>query len=228
MMNFFFFLILWIVFSWFDLPVAASPSSNSAQPADVFPNASLEPEDLIEFPKLSKPIQLLITKALALTHQNLTYLYGSADPKEGGMDCSGFIYYLLSQIGLKDVPRSASQIYSWVRKEGLFKAVLSNNQGSFELSELKPGDLLFWIGTYPTANDPPITHVMIYLGHEKQTGEPVMVGSSDGRTYHGKRRWGVSVFDLFMKFANPHYHLNGSTKFIGYGKIPGIETLEEN
>lgn len=142
-----------------------SNSSSSTLPSDIYPNASLEPEDLVEFPSLPKVIQLLLIKALALTKENLTYRYGLADPKEGAMDCSGFVYYLLTQMGLKDVPRSSSGLYCWVRKEGKFKAVLSNNPNSFELNDLKPGDLLFWIGTYSTQNDPPISHVMIYLGH---------------------------------------------------------------
>lgn len=220
--------LLWSFLFFFSSLFAQVPSpapSSASLPKDVFPNASLEPEDLVEYPRLSQPVQRLLAQALALTKENLTYLYGSADPKEGGMDCSGFVYYVLVRIGLKDVPRSSSGLYIWVRKEGLFKAVLSNNPDSFELGELQPGDLLFWIGTYPTQNDPPISHVMIYLGHEKQTGERVMVGSSDGRTYHGKRRWGVSVFDLFMSFPNPRYRANGSTKFVGYGEIPGLKSL---
>ena len=107
-----------------------------------------------------------------------------------GMDCSGFIYYVLTQAGLKDVPRDASGQYSWVRKANNFRAVISKNLDGFELDELKPGDLLFWSGTYKTDRDPPVTHTMIYLGREKDTGNRVMVGSSDGRSYHGNQRPG--------------------------------------
>ena len=39
--------------------------------------------------------------ALELTTRNLDYKYGSADPATGGMDCSGFVYYVLT---LKRVP----------------------------------------------------------------------------------------------------------------------------
>jgi cell wall-associated NlpC family hydrolase len=112
------------------------------------------------------------------------------------MDCSGFIYYVLKQNGFPDVPRDSSGQYIWVRKAKNLYAVLSRKEDSFEFDDLKPGDLLFWRGTYNIDRDPPITHTMIYLGREKRTNKRVMVGSSDGRTYDGKQRWGVSVFDF--------------------------------
>jgi cell wall-associated NlpC family hydrolase len=110
----------------------------------------------------------------------------------------------------------------WVRKAGDFNAVLSRHEDSFELDALKPGDLLFWRGTYNIDRDPPITHTMIYLGRETRTNKRVMVGSSDGRTYDGKQRWGVSVFD----FKIPPPPKSGDAKispvFVGYGRIPGL------
>ena len=138
------------------------------------------------------------------------------------MDCSGFIYYLLNQNGFKDVPRDSSQQYVWVRKAGNFNAVLSNHEDSFELDALKPGDLLFWRGTYNIDRDPPVTHTMIYLGREKRTKKRVMVGASDGRTYDGKQRWGVSVFDFKMPPPPSSGDSKLSPVFVGYGRIPGL------
>ena len=89
----------------------------------------------------------ILDVGLALTKENLGYTYGSADPKNSGMDCSGFIYYVLHQNGFPDVPRDSSQQYVWVRKAGNFYAVLSRKEDSFEFDDLKPGDLLFWRGT---------------------------------------------------------------------------------
>ncbi|MGZ5002931.1 MAG: C40 family peptidase, partial [Chthoniobacterales bacterium] len=85
-----------------------------------------------------------------------------------------------------------------------------------------PGDLMFWTGTYDINRDPPITHAMIYLGREKSTGRRIMVGASDGRTYHDESRYGVSVFDF--RVSRPgHAATNGRTPdFVGYGKIPGL------
>jgi cell wall-associated NlpC family hydrolase len=161
-----------------------------------WPNVSLSPDAIEGYENDPSKVRQILDAGLALTKENLGYSYGSADPKNGGMDCSGFIYYVLKQNGFPDVPRDSSQQYVWVRKGGDFKAVLSRKEDSFELDDLKPGDLLFWRGTYNIDRDPPITHTMIYLGREKRTNKRVMVGSSDGRTYDGKQRWGVSVFDF--------------------------------
>lgn len=167
-------------------------------------------------------VRQILDAGLALTRENLGYTYGSADPANGGMDCSGFIYYLLNQNGFKDVPRDSSQQYVWVRKAGDFNAVLSRKEDSFELDALKPGDLLFWSGTYKIDRDPPITHTMIYLGREKRTKKGVMLGSSDGRTYDGKQRFGVSVFDFKMPPPPQSGDAKISPNFVGYGKIPGL------
>ena len=138
------------------------------------------------------------------------------------MDCSGFVHYVLTNVGIPDVPRDSSQQYAWLRKAGRFEAVISRKENSFELEQLVPGDLLFWTGTYNIDRDPPITHAMIYLGREKSTKRRIMIGASDGRTYRGESRYGVSVFDF--KIAPPILTQNGrlSPMFVGYGHIPGL------
>jgi peptidoglycan DL-endopeptidase CwlO len=189
-------------------------------PANV---ASLDPENLREFDKQPSKVQELIRNALALTKQNLTYKYGSSNPSEGGMDCSGFIYYVLTQAGFKDVPRDSSGQYTWIRQESDFHAVLSRNSQSFEFKDLKLGDLMFWSGTYKVNRETPISHVMIYLGTEKSTGKPVMVGSSDGRSYGGVSRNGVSVFDFKLPSGEPKTdEPELVARFEGYGTIPGL------
>ena len=160
--------------------------------------------------------------SLDLTRRNLDYKYGSADPANGGMDCSGFVYYVLTQNGVPGVPRDSSQQYVWARKAGTFRAVNSRKDDSFELDELRPGDLLFWTGTYSIERDPPITHSMIYLGREKGSNKRIMVGASDGRVYNGESRFGVSVFDF--KIGQPPRDNDAKLHpmFIGYARIPGL------
>ena len=211
-----------------------SPSATetpSASPAETpepargkkgWPNASLSPDQIADYDSDPPKVRQILDAGLALTKQNLGYTYGSADPANGGMDCSGFVYYVLKQNGFPDVPRDSSQQYVWVRKGGNFKAVVSRKEDSFELDDLKPGDLLFWRGTYNIDRDPPITHSMIYLGREKRTNKRVMVGSSDGRTYDGKQRWGVSVFDFKMPPPPKSGDAKISPGFVGYGRIPGL------
>jgi len=211
-----------------------SPSATeapSASPAETpepargkkgWPNASLSPDQIANYDNDPPKVRQILEAGLALTKENLGYTYGSADPANGGMDCSGFVYYVLKQNGFPDVPRDSSQQYVWVRKGGNFKAVVSRKEDSFELDDLKPGDLLFWSGTYNIDRDPPITHSMIYLGREKRTNKRVMIGSSDGRTYDGKQRWGVSVFDFKMPPPPKSGDAKISPSFVGYGRIPGL------
>ena len=208
-----------------DTPEATATPSATARPLSQkkgAPNATLSPEEISGFDSYPAKVREILEAGLELTQQNLGYTYGSADPANGGMDCSGFIYYVLQRQGFPDAPRDSSQQYVWVRKAGKFNAVLSRKEDSFELDNLKPGDLLFWRGTYNIDRDPPITHTMIYLGREKRAKKRVMVGSSDGRTYDGKQRWGVSVFD----FKLPPPPKSGDSKispvFVGYGRIPGL------
>ncbi len=200
-------------------PPAATPTPERA------PNASLEPGELAEFAALSPRVQEIITAALTLTKLNLTYTYGSADPVRGGMDCSGTIHHLLVSSGFKDVPRDSPGQYSWVRREGGFRAVVSKSEKSFEFSELQPGDLLFWSGTYSIEREIPITHVMLYLGTEKKTKKRVMFGASDGRSYAGIQRWGVSVFDFKMPRLDPANPEKAKVDFVGYGRIPGLRDV---
>ena len=197
-------------------------SSERAQGKKAWPNVSLSPEEIEDSDSYPLKVRQIIDAGLALTKQNLGYTYGSADPANGGMDCSGFVYYVLKQNGFPDAPRDSSQQYVWVRKGGNFKAVVSRKEDSFELDDLKPGDLLFWRGTYNIDRDPPITHSMIYLGREKRTNKRVMVGSSDGRTYDGQQRWGVSVFDFKLPPPPKSGDAKISPVFVGYGRIPGL------
>ena len=177
----------------------------------------MKPEDLRGFYDNPPEVQQLLTAALELTEQNLNYLYGSADPTRGGMDCSGTIYFLLQKMGMSDVPRSASQQYVWVRRADVFHPVVSTRLDSFELDALRPGHLLFWTGTYSTDVDPPVTHTMIYLGKARSDGRPLMVGASDGRTFRGDKKFGVSVFDFVIPKPEGR---NPMSRFIGYAKIP--------
>jgi peptidoglycan DL-endopeptidase CwlO len=205
-----------------------TPSPNPAESPEAgrgkkgWPNVSLSPDQISGYETYPAKVRQILHAGLALTRDNLGYTYGSADPANGGMDCSGFIYYVLKQNGFPDVPRDSSQQYVWVRKAGNFYAVLSRKEDSFEFDDLKPGDLLFWSGTYNIDRDPPITHTMIYLGREKRTNKRVMIGSSDGRTYDGKQRWGVSVFDFKMPPPPKSGDAKISPVFVGYGRIPGL------
>jgi cell wall-associated NlpC family hydrolase len=125
--------------------------------------------EIADSERYSPEIRKLIEFGLNLTTRNLGYKYVSADPTRGGMDSSGFIYYVLSNSGIASVPRDARDQYIWLRKAGTFQAVLAQRDDTFELDGLRPGDLLFWASNHGVSADPDITQTMIYAGRDKTT-----------------------------------------------------------
>lgn len=71
------------------------------------------------------------------------YVYGGASPS--GFDCSGFVYYVLKQLGYSPYRTPADQY-----RMGTYVAK----------SDLQPGDIVFFAGTYASG----ISHVGIYAG----------------------------------------------------------------
>jgi len=183
--------------------------------------STLSIEDIRGFEQYPKQIQSLVQSCLALTHLELGYLYGSHEPNKGGMDCSGTIYHVLHFQGLKDVPRQSDEMCNWVdKKSQLHLTPTATNFDSDEFAALKPGDLLFWTSPTETTRKLPVTHVMVYLGKLKKTGKRIVFGSSDGRSYMGERRSGVSVFDFSLPQPGSSKH------FYGYGPTPGLLPVE--
>lgn len=194
---------------------AAAAEITASQAPETILNSELQ-----DFNLNQEKVKTIINLALNFASKHLKYQYGSANPATGGMDCSGTIYYMLNTMGITDVPRSSNLIYLWVWEKGHFYTVNSDKLDSFEFSHLNPGDLLFWSGTYAIARNPNVTHVMLYIGKNK-AGQPLMVGASDGRTYKGRKIYGVSVFDF--KLPAP----NSKSKFLGYSCTPGINCAIE-
>lgn len=185
-------------------------------PVQAGPQATLDASDLREFDTLPPIAQKFVKGALHLTKCRLTYMFGSCDPAKGGMDCSGTIHFLLRYMGLKQPPRDARSIYLWAESHGTLTKVRTSDLDDPRLSTLRPGDLLFWEGTYDTGKTPPISHTMVYLGREKRTGAPVMAGASDGRKYRGIKRNGVSVFDFTLPKPSSR------AVFVGFARVPGL------
>jgi peptidoglycan DL-endopeptidase CwlO len=198
-----------------------STTSVSAKNANA-PTSTVPTSEIADYDSYPEKIRKILELGLELTNQNLSYKYNSADPAKGGMDCSGFIYYVLSKSGINDVPRDARDQYVWARKSGNFQAVLSQRDDTFELDALKPGDLLFWANAYGPNRDPDVTYTMIYLGRDKNTNQRLMIGAGDGRTYKGQPRVGVSVFDLKVTRAKPKKEGEPGPMFVGYARVPGL------
>ncbi len=191
--------------------LAVSPVIGAIEPAVV---SQLQTSDLKDFDKNPPAVQKIIKSALELTKKNLTYIYGSNHPKNKGMDCSGTMQYLLTSNGFT-APRQADQQYVWTKKHGNFTPVVATyTLDDKKFDNLKPGDLLFWNGTYNIKRL--ASHSMLYLGIEKKTGKPIMFGASSGRRHAGKKINGVSVFDFKLPKKGK------KAKFLGYGPIPSL------
>lgn len=110
---------------------------------------------------LSDP-QFAAMYAEASKYLGMAYVWGGSSPKTG-FDCSGFVSWVINQSGVGDVGRSTAN--------GLRKhcAYVSKEQA-------KPGDLIFFQGTYQTAG---ASHVGIYIGDGKMIhcGDPISVTS---------------------------------------------------
>lgn len=92
------------------------------------------------------------------------YVWGGFSPS--GFDCSGFVSYCLTYSGVKNTGHQTT----W----GLMNCVTLIPE-----SEMQPGDIIFFQGTY---NAEPPTHVAIYLGNGQMvhSGHPNQITSISG------------------------------------------------
>jgi peptidoglycan DL-endopeptidase CwlO len=149
--------------------------------------ALLETSDLKDFSKLSEPRQKLIESAIKAGKDvaGMPYKYGGNGPKYGGFDCSGAMHYILHQVDLNP-PHTSSAQFLWIKENSklhlISKTAKDTNDKSF--AYLKPGDLVFWSGTYEPTDGrlTNITHFGMFLGFEKKDGHPVMINATNGRS----------------------------------------------
>lgn len=202
----------------------ATPSPVAKPKQTPAPNATISTDDISDYENNLPEARKIIDVALGLTSVNLDYRYGSADPTNGGMDCSGFVYYVLTKCGVPEVPRDAREQYIWVRKAGNFQAVLAQSDDTFELNALQPGDLLFWGDMNSSSREPAITQSMIYVGRERGSSQRIMVGAIEAGNYKDQPRSGVSVVDFKVQRADAGSDNPAGPRFVGYGRVPGLTT----
>ena len=165
----------------------------------------------------------LLQEASALSALGLGYGASFVPPGENAawrMDCSNAARYLVRQTRGIELPRTASDKYNYVRRNGRLKRAGGLFGGvpdkSWWAKRLRSGDLLFWEHTYKPKRKPPVTHVMVYLGPD-ESGNLLMVGAQNSR--------GVGIYKLQPQVAyGGHGGLLGlfkkKGKLVAYGRLP--------
>lgn len=209
------------------MTVSAQPPERGKERVAHGKPATVETEELLEFETLPEDRKNLIRSAIMVAKESpwLKYQFGGTDPKDGGFDCSGAMYFVMRKAGLEP-PRTSADQYLWVKESKRLHEVSPTvrKPDHPDLKDLVPGDLLFWSGTYAPGDGRSvnITHVAMFLGHEKKDKRAVMINATDGRSYRGVKANGYGVYD----FQLPR---EGSRAvFMGYGTPPGIEVKKDD
>ncbi len=158
-----------------------------------------------------------LQQARALGSQAIGYDDDWRPPGEArswAMDCSNTARYLYKVTAGIDLPRTASDQYYYLHLQGKAWDVPQGPDGyadaNFLRRNLKPGDLLFWENTYRPERQPPITHVMIFLGTNDK-GQWLMAGSQSSRGgEHNRRDGGPDVYVF-----RPSQPCGGYTTWLG-------------
>jgi murein DD-endopeptidase MepM/ murein hydrolase activator NlpD len=104
----------------------------------------------------------------AKKHLGKPYVFGASGPNS--FDCSGFVCYVINHSGAGNVGRTSAQ--------GLY-----NLCTPVAKNDARPGDLIFFTGTYDSGH--PVTHIGIYIGNGQMihAGKPVQYASIEAPYY---------------------------------------------
>lgn len=131
---------------------------------DIYANESAGEDYDIPGEALADPdFAALITEAEK--YLGFPYVWGGSSPSTS-FDCSGFVCYVYTHSGVHNLPRTTAQ--------GIY-----NQCAHISPSEAKPGDIIFFTGTY---NSPgPVSHVGIYVGNNMMIhcGSPIQYARTD-------------------------------------------------
>lgn len=131
---------------------------------DIYANESAGEDYDIPGEALADPdFAALITEAEK--YLGFPYVWGGSSPSTS-FDCSGFVCYVFFNSGVHNLPRTTAQ--------GIY-----NQCAHIAPSEAKPGDIIFFTGTYDSPG--PVSHVGIYVGNNMMIhcGSPIQYVRTD-------------------------------------------------
>ncbi|MGF3076182.1 CD1108 family mobile element protein [Facklamia sp. P12955] len=136
---------------------------------DFFGSSSVDLSEIINNPNFGNPglafddasVRQLFSEAEK--HIGKRYVFGANGPNN--FDCSSFVCWSFTKSGIKDMPRTTAQM------------IYSNYCTHISPSEAKPGDIIFFSGTYNSGSA--ISHVGIYAGDGMMihAGDPIQYTS---------------------------------------------------
>ncbi len=148
-----------------------------AAPDDIirYGNVKEETAHVVQQASETKPEvgNTIISKAKA--NLGIRYRSGGKSPKTG-FDCSGFVGYAMIQSGV------------WSAHPGSCDGI-SSKCTKVSMSQAKPGDVVFFKGTYKTSRT--YSHVGIYLGN--------------GKMIHASSSKGISIDSITSGYWAKHY-----------------------
>ena len=137
----------------------------------VFGTGSKNLSEIVDNPDFSNPglefneesVKRIVHEAEK--HIGKRYVFGANGPSN--FDCSSFVCWVYTHSGIKNMPRTTA----W----GIYK----NYCNPVSPSEAKPGDIIFFKGTYNSGS--PISHVGIYVGggYMIHAGDPIRYAKID-------------------------------------------------
>ena len=137
----------------------------------VFGTGSKNLSEIVDNPDFSNPglefneesVKRIVHEAEK--HIGKRYVFGANGPNN--FDCSSFVCWVYTHSGIKNMPRTTA----W----GIYK----NYCNPVSPSEAKPGDIIFFKGTYNSGS--PISHVGIYVGggYMIHAGDPIRYAKID-------------------------------------------------
>lgn len=131
---------------------------------DIYSNITQSPYNDYTIPSEAlsdSTFRTLITEAEK--YLGYPYVWGGSSPSTS-FDCSGFVCWVYKNSGVYPLSRTTAQ--------GVF-----NQCSAVRPSEAKPGDLIFFTGTYATSSA--VTHIGIYVGNGMMIhcGNPIQYAS---------------------------------------------------